>query len=138
MYWILSAANTRSKNSLLSISSSLPHGDKIGHFLVMGLLAFMVNRLLDNRFQMIGKRKFLLGSLIVAAIVTAEEFCQIFIPSRTFSPFDLIADFAGIFIFGRLAVWLGRQWQIDLFQLFKYQTMVAFQSFNKTKAKAKN
>ena len=134
MYWILSAANTRSKNSLLSISSSLPHGDKIGHFLVMGLLAFMVNRLLDNRFQMIGKRKFLLGSLIVAAIVTAEEFCQIFIPSRTFSPFDLLADFAGIFVFGRLAIRRGRQWPIDLFQLFKYQIMFAFQSLNKAKA----
>ena len=100
MYWILSAANTRSKNSLLSISNSLPHGDKIGYFLVMGLLAFLVNSLLGNRLLMVGMRKFLLDSLIVAAIVTTEEICQLYIPSRTFSPFDLLADFAGIFVFG--------------------------------------
>ena len=109
MYWIISSANTKTDNGLLSLSACIPYGDKIGHFFVMGLLALLVNLLLNSRRQSIGKREFLLGSLIIAGIVTAEEFTQIFIPSRTFSLFDLVADYAGIMILGRLAVGLSRQ-----------------------------
>jgi VanZ family protein len=41
--------------------------------------------------------------LIVLAIVTAEEFSQIFIRGRTFDAGDLLADATGIFIFGEIA-----------------------------------
>ncbi len=126
IYRLISAANTRTDNELLSLSAGIPHGDKIGHFLVMGLLALMVNLLLNNRCQSFRKRNFLLGSLIVAGIVTAEEFTQIFIPSRTFSPLDLAADYAGIFVFGRLSVWLQQPRQILLFRLAKYRLRKAY------------
>lgn len=108
-YWLISAANTKATNGLISFSAGIPCGDKIGHFIVMGMMALLVNLLLSSRRQSIGKREFLLGSLIVAGIVTTEEFAQIFIPTRTFSLFDLAADYAGIAIFGRLAVVLSRQ-----------------------------
>lgn len=120
LYWIISAANTKTNNGLLSFSGGVPYGDKIGHFLVMGLLSLLVNLLLNSRRQSIGKRKFLLGSLIVAGIVTAEEFTQIFIPSRTFSPFDLVADYAGILFFGRLAFWCSRPRRRHLFLIVHY------------------
>ena len=107
MYWIITAANTNADNGLISFSAGIPYGDKIAHFFVMGILALLVNLLLSSRRQLVGKREFLLGSLIVAGIVTAEEFSQIFIPARTFSLFDLAADYAGITIFGRLAVKLS-------------------------------
>ena len=125
MYWIISSANTKTDNGLLSLSASIPYGDKIGHFFVMGLLALLVNLLLNSRRQSIGKREFLLGSLIIAGIVTAEEFTQIFIPSRTFSLFDLVADYAGIMILGRLAVGLSRQrrrYLILIVQYFAHKT----------------
>ena len=125
MYWIISAANTKTDNGFLSLSAGIPYGDKIGHFFVMGLLGLLVNLLLNSRRQSIGKREFLLGSLIIAGIVTAEEFTQIFIPSRTFSPFDLVADYAGIMIFGRLAVWFNpqrRRYLILIVQYFAHKT----------------
>ena len=109
MYWLISAANTKAANGLISFAAGIPYGDKIGHFIVMGMMALLVNLLLSSRRQSIGKREFLLGSLIVAGIVTTEEFAQIFIPTRTFSLFDLAADYAGIAIFGRLAAVLSRQ-----------------------------
>ena len=126
MYWILSAANTRASNGLLMLSTGIPCGDKVGHFFVMGLLALMVNLLLSMRRQSIGKHNFLLGSMIVAAIVTTEEFSQIFIPSRTFCPFDLIADYAGIFIFGRLAIWLNHRRRRCLSLLIQYRVIKAW------------
>jgi VanZ family protein len=45
----------------------------------------------------------LLGSLIAAAVVAAEEFSQIFMSGRTFDVGDLVFDLAGIFLFGELA-----------------------------------
>ena len=80
-YWLISAANTKATNGLISFSAGIPCGDKIGHFIVMGMMALLVNLLLSSRRQSIGKREFLLGSLIVAGIVTTEEFAQIFILS---------------------------------------------------------
>ena len=59
MYWIITAANTKADNGLISLSTSIPYGDKIGHFLVMGTLALLVNLLLSSRRQSIGKRQFL-------------------------------------------------------------------------------
>jgi VanZ family protein len=45
----------------------------------------------------------LLGSLIVLAIVTVEEVSQIFVQGRSFDAGDLLADGAGILIFGEIA-----------------------------------
>jgi len=46
---------------------------------------------------------YLLGSLIVLVIVTIEEISQIFIRGRTFDVGDLVADAAGVIIFGEIA-----------------------------------
>ena len=81
----------------------LPYGDKIGHFLLMGMFSFIVNLVLKARTVRVWKLKYLLGSLIVLAIVTTEEFSQIFIGGRTFDLTDLAADFSGIIIFGEMA-----------------------------------
>lgn len=81
----------------------LPYGDKIGHFLLMGMFSFTVNLVLKARNVRLWKLKYLLGSLIVLAIVTAEEFSQIFIRGRSFDLTDLAADWSGIIIFGEIA-----------------------------------
>jgi VanZ family protein len=81
----------------------LPLGDKIGHFCLMGMFAFLVNLTFNAKTLKFWKFKYLLGSLIVLVIVTLEEFSQIFIRGRTFDLKDLIFDYAGIFIFGETA-----------------------------------
>jgi len=120
MCWLITAANTKAENVLISLSTGIPHGDKIGHFFLMGVMALLFNLLLSSHRQTIGKREFLLGSLIVAGIVTAEEISQIFISSRTFSLLDLLADYAGITILGRLAVVLSRHRRRYLFLIVQY------------------
>lgn len=80
-----------------------PGADKVGHFMLMGGLAFVVNAALGCKLFPWRGRTWLLGSVIVGVIVTVEEFSQIWIPSRTFDLLDLTSDFLGIFILGRLA-----------------------------------
>ena len=81
----------------------LPYGDKIGHFLLMGMFSFIVNLVLKARTARVWKLSYLLGSLIVLAIVTAEEFSQIFVRGRSFDLTDLAADWSGIIVFGEMA-----------------------------------
>lgn len=83
---------------------SIPIGDKIGHFLLMGMLAYLVNLLMECKTFKLGKWQILTGSVIVAVCVLIEEMTQIFIPTRTFSYLDLLSDLLGILTFSYLAV----------------------------------
>ena len=80
-----------------------PYGDKVGHFLLMGLFSLLVNLALSCRKIRMGRLSALVGSVIVALVVTVEEFSQIFVRYRRFDPADLLFDYAGIFLFGILA-----------------------------------
>ncbi|MEK7723980.1 MAG: VanZ family protein [Acidobacteriota bacterium] len=100
---IIFIANRRSTAYILGFVGSIPFGDKLGHFFLMGILSFLVNLILDARDFGFGKIRYLLGSLIVAVIVTIEEFSQLFIRGRSFDWTDLVADFLGILVFGELA-----------------------------------
>ena len=90
-----------------SFIAALPFGDKIGHFCLMGIFSLVVNLALNARTFRIWKLNYLLGSVIVLAIVLVEEVSQIFVRGRSFDLTDLLADAAGIFLFGELArfVW---------------------------------
>jgi len=89
---------------LIPFFKSIPFGDKVGHFFLMGTFALLVNILLRARtFQALGRR-WLLGSAIVFLIVFSEECSQLYFPgTRTFSLYDLSADALGIWLLGGLA-----------------------------------
>lgn len=87
----------------------LPFGDKIGHFCLMGFFSLIVNLALSAKTIRLWKLNYLLGSLIVFAVVFAEEISQIFVRGRSFDLTDLAADAAGIFIFGELARFVIRR-----------------------------
>lgn len=77
-----------------------PYGDKLGHFLLMGLLSLMMNRVaLAARPNKKPATVILTVSLILAFFVTLEELSQQFFPSRTFSLLDLASSYAGIAVF---------------------------------------
>ena len=99
---IVFVADVRGTNFFAFIKL-LPYGDKIWHFCLAGMLSFLVNLVLSAKTFQIWKVNYLLGSLIVLAIVTLEEFSQIFIRGRSFDKFDLAADYLGIFVFGEIA-----------------------------------
>ena len=100
---IIFLANRKGTRYLLGFVKIVPYGDKIGHFVLMGVLSFLANLMLSARSFQIWKFRYLLGSLVVLAIVTLDEISQIFIRGRSFDLTDLTADYSGIFLFGELA-----------------------------------
>jgi hypothetical protein len=86
-----------------------PGTDKIGHFLLIGGMAFLLNIALGLREVRGLGMPWLVGSLIVGAVFTIEEISQIWIPSRSFDLLDLAGDFGGILFFGWLAKFVVRR-----------------------------
>jgi polysaccharide biosynthesis protein VpsQ len=84
-----------------------PNGDKLGHFLLMGSLAFVVALALPWRWK-------LRGLLILAGLLTLEECSQLLFPRRTFDLLDLACSLAGIAAFGWLNWILTRGKKADM------------------------
>jgi polysaccharide biosynthesis protein VpsQ len=100
---IVVLADVREPQFLFRFIRSLPYGDKLGHFFLMGLFSLLVNLALGAKTVCVWKLNYLLGSLIVLALVSIEEFSQLYIRGRSFDAGDLLADAVGIFIFGETA-----------------------------------
>jgi VanZ family protein len=108
---IIFLADRRETQYLFRFIWNLPFGDKVGHFLLMGIFSFLLNLVLNARGFRLGRISFLWGTLIVLAVVTIEEFSQLFVRGRTFDVGDLAADFLGILLFGEFARWVVRRKQ---------------------------
>ena len=81
-----------------------PYGDKVGHFLLMGLLSYALNRTtLASNVDKKPASVIWAVSLSLAFFVTLEELSQQFFSRRTFSLLDLAFSYAGIAFFGWLA-----------------------------------
>lgn len=82
-----------------------PNGDKAGHFILFGILAFLLDLTVFQAFLHADpKRVAVTIGLILAILIGLEEFSQKFIPARTFSLFDLFASYAGVIFFSWLAL----------------------------------
>lgn len=86
-----------------------PNGDKVGHFILFGLLNFILTltflRALPNHAR---SRVALSVGLILALAVTLEEFSQRYFSSRTFDQVDLTASFLGLLVGGWVALKLKK------------------------------
>jgi hypothetical protein len=76
--------------------NNVPMGDKFCHFAFMFTFSALANLALRCRAIHIGGQTVLLGTVIVAIVVVAEEFSQLWIPGRDFDFLDLTADLVGI------------------------------------------
>jgi VanZ family protein len=82
----------------------VPFGDKICHMILMGIFSYLVNSTINcKRIDILGVT-ILMGSAAVTLIVVLEELSQVFVKSRNFELLDLLFDFIGIWLFGRLAL----------------------------------
>lgn len=80
-----------------------PNGDRIGHFVLYGILTFLVNTAFPRRVH-IGRINLFYGSAIIAVLATLEEFSQLLFSYRTFDLIDLSFTLLGI----ACADWLVR------------------------------
>ncbi|MGB7925300.1 MAG: VanZ family protein [Pyrinomonadaceae bacterium] len=108
---IVFLADRRDYQFLFRFIRNTPYGDKAGHFILMGLFSLLLNLALSCKTIKLWRFNLLMGSLIVALVVTLEEFSQIFIRYRSFDLVDLLFDYAGIFLFGQIAYYLTKRWR---------------------------
>lgn len=99
--WVILSADGGSMPGFIAALYRFPNGDKLGHFLLMGILAFIITLALPRRFR-------LAGLAVLAAILGLEEFSQQFINHRTSSWLDLICSLAGVAVFGGASLWISR------------------------------
>ena len=94
---IVVAADRRALPELLQRVYAFPGGDKLGHVVLFGGLAFVAALGFPRATPVAGVR-LPLSALIVAVVVTVEEATQAWFPGRTSSLLDLLASYVGIAI----------------------------------------
>ena len=99
---LITIANTGNGQFLLTILNTVPHGDKWLHLFLMGTLTAGLNLSLNFRKTDFRNKSILTGTLIMACLITAEEFSQAFIPYRNFEILDLVCNYLGIFGIGQI------------------------------------
>lgn len=104
---VIIAADMGQLNFFIRWIHSIPYGDKLGHFLLVGMLAFVINLSWKSARFRWGWGSILKGSFIVFIIITLEEISQLFISYRHFDFGDLLSNYLGILLLGHLAIYLA-------------------------------
>ncbi len=81
-----------------------PGGDKAGHFILFGILSFLLNKSALILFPKRDPARLTLTvSLLLSIMIGLEEWSQSLIPARMMSAIDLIASYVGVFLFAVFA-----------------------------------
>jgi hypothetical protein len=80
-----------------------PHGDKAGHFLLYGLLSFLLILYILARPRPNPGQIVLITAGLLMILIALEELSQFVIPTRTMDFVDLMFSFAGVGVFSFLA-----------------------------------
>ena len=103
LLWMIVIADMGSKNFFFEWVRSIHNGDKMAHFILYGVLTFLLNRALELRTLTFLGYKLQWGALFVLSFAIIEELSQYFFPSRTLSAADVIADMIGVSLFSYLS-----------------------------------
>ncbi len=109
---IVAAADRGTLPQGLRTITGFPGGDKVGHFLLIGTLAFLVSL---NVPRIPARRScfaVLIGGAVIGVLATVEEVSQLMFSNRTPSWADLASSWAGVILFTALA-WRVRQRRED-------------------------
>lgn len=98
-FWVLYQADMGKDSAIFDWVRSLPNGDKLGHFMVFGVMTLLLNVSLNFSTVRLLFIPVYWGTFSVALFSLGEEISQYFIPSRTFDLLDLVADAGGILTF---------------------------------------
>lgn len=106
-------ADTGSSNFVFDALRPIRYGDKYGHFVLYGLMAFLLHIALRGAMWRWWRLAVPVAAVLVLAFGIAEEISQLYNPLRTFDLIDIASNFAGVILFTLLAHglwwWLQRQ-----------------------------
>ncbi len=92
-YW----ADTGTMPPLIKQIYDFPNGDRLGHFAIYGLIAYVFSIASRFRRAQLGRFSVLWGVILAVGLATAEEASQLFIAARTADSIDLLVGYAGIY-----------------------------------------
>ena len=93
-------ADTGGMREVLLKIHSVPWGDKALHFLLVGVLALLVNLTIRTHWRPRRWLSLVPGTLLVALVGTAEECSNVLVATRNWSPADLAANLLGVVCVG--------------------------------------
>lgn len=89
----------------LNFLHGIPFGDKLGHFILYGILALLINLSLFRSRPLQDRKSIAVkAGLILALVIGLEEFSQQFFAKRSFDLVDLTFSYLGLISFSWLAV----------------------------------
>lgn len=102
LIWVIVAADSGRPNYFLQLAASVPYGDKVGHVVLFGVLALLLNFATKARQLAFGPVRLYVGVALTLGFALLEEGSQLLFPSRSFELLDILADLLGV----ALATWL--------------------------------
>lgn len=102
---VIVGADTGKIPHWLSQVYHFPNGDKVGHFVLYGVMAFLMNISFPKWIFHAGSLTLPGGSLLFAVFSILEEISQAFFASRSSSLLDVIFSLLGILAFSFLSNW---------------------------------
>ena len=117
--FVIWEANFNSTNLFLTSIEDIPFQDKIGHFVLYGMLAFLLDFALRNKNWKVFKWSFPASILLVLTFALVEEVSQYWIPVRYFDFLDVVADTFGVVVFVLLARYYQRKFNAVDFSFYK-------------------
>ena len=94
----------------LQLLKDLPYGDKVGHFILYGILTLLVDLALFGAHPNQSRKWLTVTSgLILALLIGLEEFSQRYFADRTSSLKDLAASYLGVIFFSWLALRIAQR-----------------------------
>ncbi len=89
--------------------SRIPLGDKVGHFILYGILTLLIDLALLRALRGLSPRLLVLrAALTLALIIGLEEVSQRFFSSRSFDLLDLMFSYLGVIVFSLAALYIKR------------------------------
>jgi polysaccharide biosynthesis protein VpsQ len=103
--WIIFEADTGADNIFINLVRLIPCGDKLGHVLLYGGLALLLNLLLMRRTIALRSLRFQWGSVLVLIFAVLEELSQGLFATRSLDGWDVLADLLGVYVAAVLVRW---------------------------------
>ncbi|MEO8354420.1 MAG: VanZ family protein [Chloroflexota bacterium] len=102
---IIVAADAGVLSRYLGFLHHFPFGDKVGHFILYGILALLINLTFYRAFPDQSRKLLAVKcGLILILLIGLEEFSQQYFASRSFDLVDLSFSYMGVVCFSWVAV----------------------------------
>jgi polysaccharide biosynthesis protein VpsQ len=101
--FVIFSADTSRMPSWMYLIYHFPNGDKVGHFGLYGIMAFLMNISFPNWKYRVGSFILPGGGLLFSVFSILEEISQSFFASRSSSLLDVACSLLGILVFSVLS-----------------------------------